>query len=439
MKKLALFAAAIIVAAYAAWRYDVLRWPPFAPRTAATEEGARGGRGGGAGRGGPRGADGPVSVTVADAQTRDVPISLEAIGTVQPLNTVTVRTQVDGRLMKLFFTEGQEVKAGDVIAQIDPAIYQAQYDVAVAKKAQDEATLANARVDLTRYTSLAVGNIGSKQQADTQKALVAQIEAQVKGDQASIDNAKTTLDFATIRSPIDGRTGVRLVDPGNIVRASDANGLIVITQLKPINVLFTLAQQYLRQVTDAQAAGKVRTQALASDNAAIIDTGTVTVVDNQVDPLTGTVKVKAAFPNPELHLWPGQFVNARVFTGVIPKAVVVLSAAVQRGPNGAYVYVLDGEVAKQTNVTVGQQTELYAVVTNGLGATAKIVTSGFARLTDGAKVRVIASPADATAASGAAMGAEAVIAQPAGGTPPASDAPQRRGEGRGEGRRNRPQ
>ena len=435
VKRLALFAALIVVALYVAWRFDVLRWPPFGTRSTETaDSGGRRARGAGAGTGGPRGADGPVSVTAIDVQTRDVPISLDAIGTVQPLNTVTVRTQVDGRLLKLAFAEGQDVRAGDVLALVDPAIYQAQNDVAVAKKAQDEATLGNARTDLQRYNSLAVGNIGSKQQADTQKALVAQLEAQVKGDQAAIDNAKATLDFATIRSPIDGRTGIRLVDPGNVIKGSDQTGIVVVTQLKPITVLFTLAQQYLRQVTDAQASGRVRAQALASDNAAVIDSGEVTVVDNQVDPTTGTVKIKAVFPNADLHLWPGQFVNVRLVTGRIPGALVVPSAAVQRGPNGAFVYVLSDDAAKLTDVTVGQQNERFAVVTGGLSAPSKVLTSGFARLTDAAKVRVIAAPP----ATAGAVGDEPVMTQPAGGAPPApgaTDGGERRGRGDGGGRR----
>ena len=281
-----------------------------------------------------------------------------------------------------------------------------------------------------RYTTLAVGNIGSKQQADTQKALVTQLEAQLKGDQANIDNAKATLDFATIRTPIDGRLGIRLVDQGNILHASDQTGIVVVTQIKPINVLFTLAQQFLRQVTDAQAANHVRTQALASDNTTVLGTGEVTVVDNQVDATTGTVKIKAQFPNADLHLWPGQFVNVRLFTGSIPQAMIVPSAAVQRGPNGAFVYRVEEDTAKQTTVTVGQQSETFAVITGGLTAPAKVLTSGFARLTDGAKVRVIAA---APAASG--EDTPTAISQPAGGPPPAADGADHRR--RGEGRRQR--
>jgi multidrug efflux system membrane fusion protein len=428
MKRLALLLAIVVVVGYAAWRLDLLKWPPFQRQETAQ---------GGGGRRGPRGADGPVAITAADIVVKDVPVTLDAIGTVQALNTVTVRTQVDGRLLKLSFTEGQDVKAGDVLARIDPALYQAQYDQAVAKKAQDEATLANARIDLDRYVKLAQGNAGSKQQADTQKALVAQLGAQVQGDQASIDNTKATLDFATIRSPLDGRIGIRLVDEGNILHASDETGIVVITQLKPIAVIFTLAQQFLRRITDAQQQGHVRTQALASDNAAVIDTGEVTVIDNQVDPTTGTVKIKAVFPNPQLHLWPGQFVNTRMFTGTIPQAQVVPTAAVQRGPNGAYVYVLDEQsIVHQTNVTVGQQNEREAVILSGVKAPAKVVTTGFARLTDGAAVRVVPAAAATASDDGAGEGAADTLNTPATGAPD-TDRPRRRGSG--EGRRTRGQ
>ena len=194
-----------------------------------------------------------VTVTAAKARLDDVPVTIDAVGTVQALNTVTIRTQVDGRLMRLAFTEGQDVRKGDILAEIDPALYQAQYDQAVAKKAQDEANLANARVDLARYEKLLVGNYASKQQHATQKASVAQLEALVRADKAAIDNAKTTLDYATIRSPIDGRVGIRLVDVGNILHASDQTGIVVITQLKPIYVVFTLPQQALPAVQKAQA------------------------------------------------------------------------------------------------------------------------------------------------------------------------------------------
>ena len=220
-----------------------------------------------------------------------------------------------------------------------PALYKAQYDQAVAKKAQDEANLANARVDLVRYEKLVAGKFLSAQQYSTQKAQVSQLEAQVRADQAAIDNTKTTLDYATIRSPIDGRVGIRLVDVGNILHPNDANGIVVVTQLRPIYVVFTLPQQALPAVQKAQAAGVAKVRALGPDNASVLETGDLAVVDNQIDQLTGTVKLKATFANKDLGLWPGQFVNVRLMLDTIRNATVVPSPAVQRGPNGAFVYV----------------------------------------------------------------------------------------------------
>ncbi len=342
-----------------------------------------------------RGEDAPVTVTVAPVRVADVPVTIDAVGTVQALNTVTIRTQVDGRLIELPFSEGQDVHRGDLVAQIDPAIYQAQYDQAVAKKAQDEANLANARIDLVRYQKLTVGNFGSQQQYATQKALVAQLEAQVRADQGAIDNTKTTLDYATIRSPIDGRTGIRLVDVGNILHASDQTGIVVITQLKPIFVVFTAPQQALPDIQKAQAKGALQAIALAPDNSTPLDTGALSVVDNQIDQSTGTVRIKAIFDNKNLSLWPGQFVNVRLTVDLIKQAVVVPSAAIQRGPNGAFVYLLnDDQTITLKPVTVGRQDEAQAVVTSGLDAKAKVLTSGFTRLTDGAKVSVTEQPTE---------------------------------------------
>lgn len=343
-----------------------------------------------------RGFDGPVAITTATVRVDDVPVIVDAVGTVQALNTVTVRTQVDGRLIKLAFEEGQNVKKGDIIALIDPTLYQAAYDQAVAKKAQDEANLANARVDVVRYQKLAAGNFGSQQQYATQKALVAQLEAQVRADQGAIDNAKATLDYATIRSPIDGRTGIRLVDVGNILHSSDQTGIVVITQLEPIYVVFTVPQQFLPAVQKAQARAPAAAAALGPDNSSVLDTGVVTVIDNQIDQTTGTVKVKATFENKGLALWPGQFVNVRVTVDVLRGARVVPSAAVQRGPNGAFVYVLsaDGETVAMRAVTVGRQDEAQAVIVSGLDVGEKVATTGFARLVDGSQVRAMEPTAD---------------------------------------------
>jgi multidrug efflux system membrane fusion protein len=368
------------------------------------------GAGQAAGRGGRRGRrapeTGPIPVLIAKARHDDVPVTVDAVGTAQALNTVVVRSQVDGKLMAIAFEEGQDVRKGDVLARIDPTLHQATYDQAVAKKAQDEAQLANARHDLERYTTLAKGDYGSKQQADTQRATVAQLVAQVALDQAAIDSAKATLDYATVRAPIDGRTGIRLVDEGNIVHASDATGIVTITQLKPIALVFNLPQQQLRAVTAALARGEVPIEARGGDGRTVLDKGTIQVIDNQVDQTTGTVKVKAIFPNADLQLWPGQFANVRVTTDTLKGAVVVPTAAVQRGPNGAFVYVVGaGAKVKMTPVTAGLQNEVLTVIESGLAPPADVVTTGFSRLSDGTVVGVSA-PGAADAAPPPAPPAE---------------------------------
>ena len=428
MKRLWLLLALVAVLVYAGWR---MGYVPL-PFVKSPEQKQAGAPAGGGGRGG---FDGPVVVTAFDLRRADVPVTLDAIGTAQALNTVTVRSQVDGKLIEVNFKEGQDVKAGDVLARIDPTTYQAAYDQAVAKKAQDEAQLANAKIDLDRYTKLAQGNFGPKQQADTQRALVAQYEAQVKQDQASIDNTKAILAYTTIRSPLDGRTGIRLVDPGNLVQANGTNGIVVITQIKPIAVVFTLAQQNLRAVTAALARGPLDAQAYDSGMSAMVARGQVTVVDNQVDPATGTVKIKAVFANEDLALWPGQFVNIKLTTDTLKDVIVAPTASVQRGPNGAFVYVVkdDGAVA-QTNVVIGQQNERYAVIQSGLAPPAKVATSGFARLRDGAKVRVIDTPPQAGSAEARSEGAPAAApaSAPAAGEGQKGDG-QRGGRRRGQG------
>lgn len=385
MKRLPLALGLLALIGAGAYHFGLIRWPGGGAVEQDTQQ--RGSRRGDAQK--RHGLDGPVAVTAARVRTADVPVALDAVGTVQALNTVTVRTQVDGRLIKLAFNEGQDVHKDDIVALIDPTLYQAMYDQAVAKKAQDEANLANVRIDLVRYQKLAAGNYGSQQQAATQKALVAQLEAQVRADQGAIDNAKATLDFTTIRSPIDGRTGIRLVDVGNILHASDSTGIVVITQLKPIYVVFTVPQQALPAVQKAQARKPAIANALAADNTSVLGTGAVSVIDNQIDQTTGTVRIKAQFANEGLALWPGQFVNIRLIVDTIRQASVVPSAAVQRGPNGAFVYVVnEDETVSMKAVTTSRQDELQAVVTSGLEPSAKIVTGGFARLTDGAQVRV---------------------------------------------------
>jgi len=330
-----------------------------------------------------------VPVLAATPKVADVPVYLDGVGSVRALNNVTVRAQVDGKLMSINFTEGQDVKAGDVLAEIDPAIYKAQYDQAMAKKAQDEAQLANARIDLARYQQLAASNAGSKQQADTQKATVAQLEAQVRSDQAAIDNAAATLSYTKVVAPISGRAGLRQVDQGNIIRASDTTGLVVITQLQPIAVQFSLPQQQIVRVNAAAAKAPLSVDVFGNDGVTVVDRGTLKGIDNQVDQTTGTVKLKAEFPNASFQLWPGQFVNVRLKVETLPQAIVVPTSAVQRGPAGTFSYVIgDGEVVTARAVKVVQQNETDAVIASGLAPGDRVVTTGFANLAEGARVAV---------------------------------------------------
>ena len=330
-----------------------------------------------------------VPVVAAAAKLADVPVYLDGVGTTRALNTVTVRPQVDGKLIAVLFKEGQDVKRGDVLARIDPTPYQAQYDQVVATKAKDEAMLANAKIDLERYTNLASTNSIARQQLDTQKATVAQLEAQVKFDQGQIDYARSNLEYTTITTPLDGRTGIRLVDEGNVVHASDTTGIVVLTQISPMSIFFTLPQQQLSGVNKAFAKGPLAVDALGQDNKTVIDRGTLLVVDNQVDQTTGTVKLKAEFPNAEVQLWPGQFVNVRLLVDTLKQVVVVPTAAVQRGPVGTFVYVVqqDNAVAVR-RVSISQQDETQTVIARGLAQNERVVTTGFARLAEGTKVTV---------------------------------------------------
>src|SRR4051795_5916708 len=331
----------------------------------------------------------PVPVLAATPRVQDVPVYLEGVGSVRALNNVLVRSQVDGKLIAVHFTEGQDVKKGDVLGEIDPAIYKAQYDQAVAKKAQDEAQLANMRLDLTRYQQLAATNAGSKQQADTQRAVVAQQEALVKADQAAIDNAQTMLSYTKIIAPLSGRAGLRQVDQGNIIRASDATGLVIITQLQPIAVQFSLPQQQIVRVNAASAKGALAVDVFGNDGTTVVDTGTLKGIDNQVDPTTGTLKLKAEFPNANFQLWPGQFVNVRLKVETLPNATVIPTSAAQRGPAGTFSYVInDDDTVTAKPITVIQQNETDAVIGSGLTPSDRVVTTGFANLAEGSKVIV---------------------------------------------------
>ena len=342
---------------------------------------------------------GPVPVLAAAALKADVPVYLDAVGTIKALNTVTVSPQVDGKLLSVGFKEGEDVKKGDVLAKIDPTTYQAQLDQAIAKKAQDEAQLANAKVDLERYEKLAATNAINRQQADTQRALVAQYAALVQSDQAAIESAQATLGYTTIVAPIDGRTGIRQVDEGNIVHASSSPTIVVITQLKPISVLFNLPQQELGRVNEAFAKAPLTVEAQRPDSDAVIDRGVLRVVDNQVDQTTGTVRLKAEFPNAALQLWPGQFVNVRLLIDTLKDVVTIPTGAVQRGPNGTFVYVvMDDNTVAMRPIVVQKQDETQTVVKSGLAPPERVITTGFVRLTDGSQVAIGSSESTPAAA-----------------------------------------
>ncbi|MBN8941875.1 MAG: efflux RND transporter periplasmic adaptor subunit [Rhizobiales bacterium] len=349
-----------------------------------------------------------IPVEAATAVTGDVPVYFRGLGTVQAFNTVTIKARVDGQLQTVAFTEGQQIKRGELIAQIDPRPYQAAFDQAVAKKVQDEAQLGNAKLDLQRYTDLAKNNFGTRQQLDTQRALVAQLEATIRVDQGAIDAAKVQLDYTTIASPIDGVAGIRLVDAGNIVHASDTGGIVVVTQMQPISIVFTLPEEDRPEVAAAMAAGPVEVAALARDGTGVLDRGTVLLIDNEIDQATGTMRLKATFPNPQNKLWPGQFVNVRLLLRTEHGVVTVPSAAIERGPAGFYAYVVkpDATVDMRT-LAVGQDQDGLAVVRQGLAAGERVVTGGQYRLQPGALVAVEAgggaaagtAPAEAATAS----------------------------------------
>jgi membrane fusion protein, multidrug efflux system len=332
----------------------------------------------------------PIPVVTAEAAKQDVPIYLTGIGTVLAAQTVTVKVRVDGQLEKLSFTEGQDVKEGDLLAQIDPRPYQAALEQAVAQKAKDEASLAAAEKDLQRYTTLAAQDSISQQVLDTTRATVGQLKASVQADQAQIDNARTQLGYTTIRSPLTGRTGVLMVDPGNIVHATDTTGIVVINQVDPIHVVFTLPEDAFQQVMHAmQANGRTPLEAvaLARETGAPLATGRLKVVNNQIDTQTGTFQLKALFPNGAHTLWPGQYVNVRLTVGTRRDATTVPESAVQRGPEGLIAYLVkpDGSVATQT-VHVAERQEGKAVVDQGLQAGERVIVDGQSRVHAGVKV-----------------------------------------------------
>jgi multidrug efflux system membrane fusion protein len=334
-----------------------------------------------------------VPVTAGTAEARDVPIYLTALGSAQGLNTVTVRPRIDGQLTEVLFTEGQMVKAGDVLARIDSRQLEAQLSQARANKAKDEAQLANAKRDLDRSTNLASKGYETRQTTDTQKARVDQLTAAVEGDEAMIDSAAVQLSYTTITSPISGRTGIRQVDAGNIVHANDATGLVVITQVQPISVIFTLPQDVLDQVTDAMSKGAVKAEAFKRDDVTPAGEGTLALVDNQIDPSAGTIRLKATFPNPDNTLWPGQFVNIHLLVAQRTNAVTVPAQVVQRGPNGTFAYVIKADdTVEMREIKVGPVRDGIAVIDDGLAVGERVVVDGQYKIQPGSRVDAREAP-----------------------------------------------
>jgi membrane fusion protein, multidrug efflux system len=343
-----------------------------------------GGRGGGGGMG----SNLPVTAILGTAQSTNVPIFLDGIGTVQAFNTVTVRSRVDGNVTKINFDEGQDVHAGDVLAQIDSDPYRTQVEQAEGKKGQDEAQLQNAKIELKRNDELLKSKIVSQEVYDAAAATVRQLDAAVKADQAAIDSTKVQLAYTTITAPIDGRTGLRMVDVGNVIRAADSNGVVVLTQLRPISVVFTLPEQKLKQIQSHQSQGQMLVLAVDRDNHTTLDEGKLTVFDNQIDTSTGTIRLKATFPNEKLSLWPGQFVNARLLLQVRTNGIVVPASVVQRGPNGPYAFVVAEDMkARMQPVTVAQIESGQALIDSGLESGQRVVVDGQYKLQPGSTVR----------------------------------------------------
>ena len=328
-----------------------------------------------------------VPVTIAAAASRDVPIYLDALGTTSAANTVTIRSQITGTLQTVNFTEGQEVKQGDTLAVIDPRPLQATLTQAQAKKAQDQALLISAQKDLARFAELAKKDFATQQSLDQQQAKVDQLKATIDADQGAIDNAQTQLSYATITAPFNGRVGFRQVDAGNIVHPTDANPLTVLTQIKPSIVIFTLPQKNLGAVREAMLRGAVAVLAYDQDGAKQLATGELLLIDNQIDQLTSTIRLKARFPNDDSRLWPGEFVRIRAQIDAREHVVTIPPPALQRGPNGLYAWVIKSDnTAEQRNLDAQTVDGDTVIVSRGLKAGENVVVSGQYRLQAGTRV-----------------------------------------------------
>ena len=344
----------------------------------------------------------PVSVDVVGRQ--NMPVYVHGIGTVQAFKTVTIKTRVDGQIMKVAFEEGQEVKAGEPLFQIDPRPFQAALDQALAAQQRDQAQLNGAQQDLERYGKLIGSGFQSRQSYDQQKTTVDALKGSLAADQAAIDTAKLNLAYADIRSPIDGRTGQRLVDPGNLVQASQNTSLVTITQVKPIFVNFTVPQDKADEIRRNQAAGVLSVIAYASDDKTVLGNGKVSLIDNQIDAATGTLRLKAQFDNTDERLWPGEFVNARLVLANRADSTTVVQRAVMQGASGYFLYVVNSDnTVSRRNVDVTDMQEGTAVIKSGVQVGERIVIDGQYRLIDGSHVKVDAPKPQAetpTAATG---------------------------------------
>lgn len=338
----------------------------------------------------PAAAPPAIPVVAATAAQHDVPIYLRGVGTVVAYNNVIVRSQITGQLINIAFTQGQTVHKGDLLAEIDPRPYQAQLDQATANRDRDQAQVTNAEANLNRYVPLAEKGWATQQLVDTQRAQLAQLKAMVKSDEALIEQAKTNLSYTRLTAPIDGVTGIRQVDIGNIIHPTDVNGLVDVTQIEPISLIFTLPQTDLTKIQPAMAKGPLAVEALSQDDKVKLDEGKLDLVDNQIVQTTGTIRLRASFPNAKRQLWPGELVNARLLVETRHNGLTVPASAIQQGPNGSFVWAVGADSTVQMRpVSIAQISGGQALIDSGLEPNMTVVTAGQYRLQTGAPVRLL--------------------------------------------------